>query len=170
MKNKNLIMVGLVALVIVGIWLYFQFSTSIFPPHPLERERSAILYGTPEQKEQALDDFIFRVEKFNVGTIPLEERTDINTITPLVPVVIEAILDDTPLPRHEDTGWGYVYHQAASAMNMFAYRVDRVQRNQDPEFSFFSIGGIANEVERKVAHDNWLNWWNENKDNIAIIS
>lgn len=170
MKNKNLIIAGIIILIIVGIWLYFQFNTSIFPPSPMERERSAILYGTPEQKEQTLDAFIFKVEKFNVGTIPQEERTDINTITPLVPAVIEAILDDTLLPRHEDTGWGSVYHQAASAMNMFAYRVDGIQRGKDPKFSFSDTGGIANEAERKEVHDNWLIWWNENKDNITIIS
>ena len=67
-----------------------------------------------------------------------EEQTKISEITPFIPFVIEAILDDTLLPRHEDTGWGYVSHQASQVMQDFAFRVDRIERIDDARFSFFN--------------------------------
>jgi hypothetical protein len=167
MKQKNLIIAGIIILAIVGIWLYYQFNTSIFPPSPIERERSALLYGTPEQKEQILTKFINDVQTYNVGeNLVQEEQINFSAAKPLIPAIIEAILDDTPLPRQDDTGWGYVYHEAATAMSVFAYKVDGIQRGKDPKYSFYDAVGSADEPTRKQVHDNWLQWWNENKDKI----
>ncbi|MEI8175223.1 MAG: hypothetical protein WCG28_04710 [bacterium] len=171
MKNPQKIfalVIGIVVILAIGGWLYFQFSIPTFPPSPTEREIAHIKYGTPEQKEEALDFIRFKVEKYNVATIPQEEQTKISEITPFIPYVIEAILDSTSLPRHEDTGWGNVSHYANTVMNMFAYRFDRVQRAKDPKFSFNDVGLPIDETERIFVHDNWLNWWKSTASYTAI--
>jgi hypothetical protein len=51
-------------------------------------------------------------------------------------------------------------------MNKFAYRIGGAQREQDPKFGFYDSVGTADETARKSVHDNWLKWWNENKNNL----
>jgi len=104
-------------------------------------------YGKPSQKEDVLNLFM---EKY--------PRT-------LVPDVIKAILDDTPLPRHDDTGWGTVHHQAATAMCNFARLIDgKTQRERGvDEYSFFNDGGRANLERRKEVYGNWKQWWKKYK-------
>ena len=161
----------IIAILVLGGGYYFAkksgFITDNRPSDILQPEtifRDTLTKGTPEQKEKALDEIRYKVEKYNVATIPQEEQTKISEITLFIPYVIEAILDSTSLPRHEDTGWGNVSHYANTIMNMFAYRFDGVQRAKDPKFSFNDIGLPTDEAGRKFVHDNWLNWWNENKN------
>jgi hypothetical protein len=49
-------------------------------------------------------------------------------------------------------------------MNKFAYKIDGVQREQDPKFGFWASVGTADEIARKSVHDNWLNWWKSVKN------
>jgi hypothetical protein len=57
MKNKNLIIAGIIILALVGIWLYFQFNTSIFPPHPADRgDWSQYKEGTLPSEKLISDD------------------------------------------------------------------------------------------------------------------
>jgi hypothetical protein len=107
--------------------------------------------GTPGQKEAVLNLFMKQHSR------------------QWVPAVIKAILDDTPLPRHGDTGWGRVYHQAASAMCKFARSVDgktKRERGLD-EYSFFNDAGVASLQRRKEVHRNWKQWWHKNKSKAA---
>lgn len=86
-------------------------------------------------------------------------------IVALVPSVIEAILDNTVSPSHGDTGWGRIYHQAATAMSQFAYSKDHIglkKRGLD-KFSFHKDVGTANEERRKEVYNNWLQWWENYK-------
>ncbi|MHC4913137.1 MAG: hypothetical protein ACYTE5_09065 [Planctomycetota bacterium] len=103
--------------------------------------------GTPGQKEAILNLFMKQHSRR------------------WVPAVIKAILDDTPLPRHGDTGWGRVYHQAATAMCKFAQSIDgKTQRERGlDEYSFFRDGGVASLRRRKEVHRNWKQWWHKNK-------
>jgi|GEM_PF-236498 len=101
--------------------------------------------GSPEQKEAALD-FFSREQ-------PVE----------MVPAVIEAVLDTTPSPRHGDTGWGRVYHQAATALAGFAETIDGVtlkERGRNA-YSFYDDVGTATETRRRTVHDRWLRWWRQ---------
>ncbi len=179
MKNHKkgfstlLIIVVIALLAVVSYGYYFAKKSGFIADNgqgdilqPEAIFRDILSTGTPEQKEEVLDEFIFKAQKLS-QKLSAEEKTYINnTIAPFVPAVIEAILDDTSLPGHEDTGWGYVYHQAASAMNTFAYKVDRIQRDRDSKFSFYYLGGIAKDkAQIKEVHDNWLKWWNANKNN-----
>ncbi len=108
--------------------------------------RQMLTSGTPEEKEAALDSF---TEQFQVA---------------LVPDVIAATLDDTRLPRHEDTGWGTVYHYAATAMCSYARRIDGLTQKERGrhDYSFYDEGGVAAPERRQEVHDNWLKWWREN--------
>ena len=112
--------------------------------------RDKLKTGTPIEKEEVL--YVF-----------MEYR-----IVELVPDVIAAILDSTPLPRDGDTGWGYVYHQAATALCNFAYKIDGITQKQRgyKQFSFFNDGGIASEQRRQEVYGNWLKWWKQNKTKI----
>jgi hypothetical protein len=170
--QKRFVVPLIIAIIIIvaGIWLYWQFNTSIFPPNPLDRavcprgfDCKPAITGTPEQREKALDEIRLKIEKYNVVTIPEEEQTKIEEITPFIPSVIEAILDSTPLPRHEDTGWGNVSHYANTIMHMFAYRFDGVQRERNPIFSFNDATEKITDEDRKLIHDNWLGWWDASK-------
>jgi len=108
--------------------------------------RRMLASGTPEEKEQALDSFN---EHFQAK---------------LVPNVIEAILDETRLPRQGDTGWGTVHHYAATAMCAFARRIDGLSQKERGrhEFSFYDEGGVATAGRRQEVHANWLAWWQKN--------
>lgn len=112
------------------------------------RLKYRLKWGSPAQKEEVLNLFM---EKY--------QRS-------LVPSVINAILDDTRLPQHEDTGWGTVHHQAATAMCEFARRIDGKSQWQRGlhEYSFFNDGGVGSFERRKEVYTNWKRWWSENKD------
>ena len=87
-------------------------------------------------------------------------------IIELVPSVIEAMLDDTISPAHGDTGWGRIYHQAATAMSEFAYRIDKIIQKERgyTKFSFYDDVGTATEERRKEVYNNWLQWWKNYKE------
>jgi hypothetical protein len=83
----------------------------------------------------------------------------------LVPSVIEAILDNTRSAPLGDTGWGRVYHHAATAMQQFAYRIDKIDLKErgNTKFSFSRDVGTASEERRKQVYNNWLKWWENNR-------
>ena len=83
----------------------------------------------------------------------------------LVPSVIESILDDTVSAPLGDTGWSRVYHQAATLMCQYAQKIDGKSQKEKggDQYSFSGDGGVANEKRRKIVHNNWLKWWEENK-------
>lgn len=171
MNKKSIIIPVIVLIIVIGaVYLFAQKSGYVSDNTPSAILQPTLQYklldGTPDQKEEALNEVMARLQKFRVATIPEEEQTDISAITPYIPSIIEAILDGTPLPRHEDTGWGNVYHFAATVMNKFAYKMDGVQREQDPKFGFWDSVGTADKTTRKSVHHNWLKWWNENKNNL----
>lgn len=173
----NIIIISIIAVVVIvgGYFVISNMPPSFPPVRPISPEYMTqselaeykLTNGTPEEKEEVLTDFMAKLQKFRVATIPKEEQTDITSITPLIPSVIEAILDGTTLPRHEDTGWGNVYHFAATIMSKFAYKIDGIKREQDPKFGFWSSVGTADETARKSVHDSWLEWWNDNKQFIT---
>lgn len=104
-------------------------------------------WGRPTQKEDVLNLFMEKHPRA------------------LVPAVIQAILDDTALPRHGDTGWGTVYHQAATAMCHFARLIDGKSKWERGihEYSFHSDVGRASLERRIEIHRKWKKWWNNNK-------
>ena len=105
-----------------------------------------------------------RKEKEEVLNLFMQEH-----LTELVPSVIKAILDDTVSPRHGDTGWARVHHQAATAMCKFAYRFDgksQKERGRD-KYSFHNDGGVGTEARMNEVHKNWTKWWKENEKNIT---
>ncbi len=113
--------------------------------------RTQLKNGTPQEKEEVLNLFM--------KDYPVD----------LVPTVIEAILDDTVSPRHGDTGWARVHHQAATAMCKFAYQIDgkfQKERGRD-KYSFYNDGGVGTESRRNEVHKNWVEWWKENEKNIT---
>jgi hypothetical protein len=109
--------------------------------------RQKLQTGTPREKEAALDSFTARFQ------------------VELVPDVVAAILDETRLPRHGDTGWGTVHHYAATAMCNFARRIDGLSQKERGrhDYSFYDEGGVAGPERRQEVHDNWLAWWGENE-------
>ena len=111
----------------------------------IERLTEWLRTGTPQQKEAALE--VFAREQ------PVE----------MVPAVIAAVLDTTVSPRHDDTGWGRIYHQAATALAGFAEDVDGLSLEQRgrQEYSFYDDVGTASEARRQEVHDRWLRWWRE---------
>lgn len=86
----------------------------------------------------------------------------------LIPAVIESILDDTSYPRQGDTGWGRVYHHAATALCQYAQKRDGKSQKQRGRkaYSFHDDGGVASEERRLEVHQNWVKWWSENKAEI----
>lgn len=122
--------------------------------------------GTPAEKQVVLTDFMSKLQKFRVATIPKEQQTDITSITPYIPLIMRSILDSTSLPQQGDTGWGNVYHLATTIMSTFAYKIDGIKREQDPKFGFWSSVGTADEATRKSVYDNWLKWWSDNRNKL----
>jgi len=104
--------------------------------------------GTPAEKEEAL--WLFRDQK----------------IINLIPSVIDAVGDPTSLPRHGDTGWGFVAHQAASGLGWLAQSLDGVSlknRGRD-KYSFHDDmykGGqtLKNSGRLSEVKANWRKWW-----------
>jgi hypothetical protein len=104
-------------------------------------------WGTPVQKEAVLDLFMYDHRRA------------------MVPAVINAITDDTRLPRHGDSGWGTVYHQAATAMSYFAQLVDGKPLTQRglQSYSLHAEIGSASIERRQEVRRNWQRWYAENK-------
>jgi enterochelin esterase family protein len=101
--------------------------------------------GSPEKKEVALEHF---TREHPVG---------------MVPAVIAAVLDTTISPRHGDTGWGRIYHQAATALAGFAETMDGLSLKERGrrEYSFYDDVGTATAARRREVHDRWLDWWRQ---------
>lgn len=136
-------------MIVAGIvgYLLGKYSLSSAPLSSLQFLKQKLATGKPEEKEEVLDIFMAK-----------------NTYE-LIPNIIESILDDTVAPRHEDTGWGRICHQAASAMAQFAHTIDGLSLDEKGknQFSFYSDVGTATEQRRKEVHDHWLKWWEDHK-------
>ncbi len=83
----------------------------------------------------------------------------------LLPDVMKAIEDPTPLPRDGDTGWGFVGHEAATAMSRLAQMLDGVDLKQRGERAYsFSHdegdGGEKLKASGRLAEvrRNWEQW------------
>src|SRR4051794_22902274 len=83
----------------------------------------------------------------------------------LLPDVMKAIEDPTPLPRDGDTGWGFVGHEAATAMWRLAQMIDGVDLKQRGERAYsFSHdegdGGEKLKASGRLAEvrRNWEQW------------
>ncbi|MBN2461423.1 MAG: hypothetical protein JXB60_07425 [Candidatus Cloacimonetes bacterium] len=115
--------------------------------HELEMLKKILHKGTPREKEEILNLF---------GN---------QDILALVPDVIMVILDDTPSPRHGDTGWGTVYHQAATVLCEFAFKWDGISLKERGrrEYSFYDEGGVATAARRREVFENWRAWWEKNQ-------
>jgi hypothetical protein len=103
--------------------------------------------GTPEEKEQVL-------------LIVMEYK-----VTEMIESVISALLDDTLLPRNEDTGWGSAYHLAANVLCKLAEELDGKNQKERGwnQYTFYNEGGIADKKKRGRVHYNWKRWWEKNK-------
>lgn len=110
--------------------------------------REALRCGNPAEKEQALYGF-------------REQRT-----LELIPDVIDAIGDTMQSPRHGDTGWGFVGHQAAWMLADVAYKLDgvRIEDRGRGDYTFFDDMHKGGEALRasgrlKQVQDRWRAWW-----------
>ena len=130
-------------IIVLGCLIYFDENIT-----GTLRLKYRLKWGIPSQKEEVLNLFMEKHQRS------------------LVPSVIKAILDDTRLPQHGDTGWGVVYHQAATAMDEFARQIDGKTQEQRGrrEYSFYDDVGTAGFERRKEVYTNWMRWWSENKD------
>src|ERR1041385_2276194 len=113
----------------------------------LEVLREDLETGTPLEKQRALESIMA------LGAIRL------------LPDVMKAIEDPTPLPRDGDTGWGFVGHQAATAMERLAQMIDGVDLKQRGyrAYSFHDDsgdGGAALKASGRLAEvcRNWEQW------------
>lgn len=123
---------------------------SLYSSDVLEILRKDLKKGTPEQKEHALGAIM------ELGAIHL------------LPDVMEAIEDPTPLPRDGDTGWGFVGHKAASAMWRIAQMIDGVDLKERGyrAYSFWydsGDGGAKLKATGRLAEvrRNWEKWWRD---------
>lgn len=119
-------------------------------PNTADLLRRSLKNGTPQEKWNALN--IIRDLK------PIQ----------LIPEVIEAIGDPTPLPREGDTGWGFVGHQAASAMGEIARAIDGVEvETRGQGYHAYSFHGDMYKGGQKLKElgrlsevgSNWAKWW-----------
>jgi len=173
MKRKKLIkIIKIIGLIILGLLIIFLFlnKAGVFNKKERDFSRPEVLYndvllnGTAEEKEMVLSNFIFKINNFKENAVPIIRQTSSESLIPLIPIIIEFTLDDTELPKRGDTGWGNVYHMAATALNSFSYKVDGIHRDRNTDYSFFNIVGTADYPHRKIVHDNWVSWWTLNKD------
>jgi RNA polymerase sigma factor (sigma-70 family) len=122
------------------------------PPEAEKKLREQLKKGTPAEKSDALR--VIRQDK----------------LTALIPDLIEAIEDPTPLPRDGDTGWGFVGHQAASVLGEIARSLDGVPVGLGPanrpyeRYSFHTDsgeGGAKLKESGRLAEvrKNWADWW-----------
>lgn len=112
--------------------------------------RNYLKNGTPPEKEAALYVIL------NLKPIQL------------IPEIIEAIEDPTPLPRHGDTGWGFVGHQASTVLGLIAKAMDGIDvksrgRGYDA-YSFHNDEYKGGEKLRDLGRlsevrKNWEQWW-----------
>jgi hypothetical protein len=124
----------------------------------VKQARQQLKNGTPEEKETALE--LVRALK------SLE----------LIPEVIEAIEDPTPLPRHDDTSWGFVGHQAATVLAEIAQRIDGIDRRGSGHdaYSFFTDASEGGEQLKKLGRlaevrKSWTSWWKERPWNDRVL-
>src|ERR1043166_520306 len=101
---------------------------------------------------------------------PLEKQRALETIMALgairlLPEVVKGIEDPTPLPRDGDTGWGFVGHEAATAMGRLAQMIDGVDVKQRGyrAYSFHDDegnGGAKLKASGRLAEvrRNWEQW------------
>jgi hypothetical protein len=153
------------------VWALIAMTTSgaafaADPPKPADipgQLRHALKDGTPAEKEAALDT--------------------IRALKPLalVPDVIAAIEDDTPLPDHVSrdckTGWVFVGHQAATVMGEIARAVDGVEIGMKPgqrsyqAYSFHNDLGQGAKLKKAgrlaEVRKNWAGWWDNQQRNAA---
>lgn len=87
----------------------------------------------------------------------------------LIPEVIKLVSDGTPLPRENDTGWMFLGHRAASALNMVARHLPDINGPgpadlERDKFSFHSgLGKTETEQKKRLqeVQKNWELWWSE---------
>jgi hypothetical protein len=127
---------------------------SLCSPDVLNLLRKDLQKGTPEQKEHALETIM------ELGAVRL------------LPEVMEAIEDPTPLPRHGDTGWGFVGHEAATAMWKIAQILDGVDLKERGyrAYSFYDDSGDGGEKLKAAGwlaevRCNWEKWWRDRSKN-----
>jgi hypothetical protein len=123
---------------------------SLYSSDALESLRQDLEQGTPEQKERAI------------------EAIDALGAVRLLPEVMKAIEDPTSLPRHGDTGWGFVGHEAATVMGKIAQTLDGVDLKQRGyrAYSFWDDsgdGGAKLKAAGRLAEvrRNWEQWWRD---------
>jgi hypothetical protein len=126
------------------------FGPALYSPDVLNILRNDLQKGTPEQKEHALETFM------ELGAVRL------------LPEVMKAIEDPTPLPQHEDTGWGFVGHEAATAMWEIAQTLDGFDLKERGyrAYSFYDDsgdGGAKLKAAGRLAEvrRNWEKWWRD---------
>jgi len=126
-------------------------------PDNIEALRHAIKQGSPEEKEQALEKFT-------------SEK-----IMELIPDVVDAITDVTALPRHQDTGWGFVGHQAASSLAMIAGTIDgldpRDRGINKCSFPDMYFGGqkLKENGRLEEVQSYWRVWWKKTQAQTAKL-
>jgi len=132
-----------VAIIVLSCMLYFKEGRL-----QTLKLRYCLKWGTPSQKEAVLDLFRYQPRRA------------------LVPSVIDAIMDDTVLPRHNDYGGGPVYLLAVVAMGDFGRLVDGKTPGQRglQQYSFHDNVGPVSTERRKEVHLNWQRWYAENKN------
>ena len=127
---------------------------SVYDANVLEILRKDLEKGTPEQKERAL------------------EAVDALGAVRLLPEVMKAIEDPTSLPRHGDTGWGFVGHEAATVMWKIAQALDGIELNERG-YRAYSFWGDSGEGGEKLTaagrlaevRRNWEKWWRDRSKN-----
>ncbi len=120
------------------------------PDGRLQAWEAQLRSGTAEEKQTALELF------------------SRHPAAAMVPAVIAAVLDTTVSPRYDDTGWGRIYHQAATALAGYAEQIDGLSLEQRgrQEYSFYDDVGTASPARRREVHDNWLDWQQQAADPI----
>jgi hypothetical protein len=162
MKSERLA-VSLACGAVVAIWNCFASAAPPehnagpkTPPSLANRLRTQLKYGTPKDKESALD--------------AIRELKPIA----LIPDVIKAIDDATELPRPAapwgKAGWGFVGHQAATVMGEIARSIDGVEigmnAGQRP-YQAYSFHNDHSDGAKKLKDSgrlsevkkNWSKWW-----------
>ena len=121
----------------------------------VNRLRDALKSGTPAEKEAAL-----------------EMIRGLKPIT-LIPELIKAIEDPTPLPDHVTpdcrTGWVFVGHQAASVLAEMARAIDGIEVGMKPGQRAYRLYSFHDDLEAgskmqkagrlSVVRKNWAKWW-----------
>jgi len=123
-------------------------------------------------------DIVNRLREGLKSGTPAEKETALNLIRDLKPIklipeVIEAIEDPTPLPapasRDCKASWGFVGHQAASVMAEMARDIDGISVGMKPGDRAYQSYSFHNDLDQgeklKAAgrlsevRNNWAKWW-----------